>query len=295
MPDPQRFRHRLRATLPLVVLVPGAAVMIFPFVWMLLSSLKSGAEVSHLPPTLWPHKFQFSNYATTWRTPPQTFGRYYLNSFILAAGGTLLKAVIATLAAYAFAHMRFPGRRLLFAAFLATMMIPGEVTLIPNFVTIRHLPFIGGNDGSGYGGHGLYDTYLGMILPSAADAFSIFLLRQAFLSIPADYWEAARLDGCGRLRYLWSVALPMVRPALAVVVVLSTFEYWNSLLWPLVVTNSEAIRPVQVGILYLQGEFNSQPNLIMAAAALSILPMLALYLLAQRQFRESVAYSGLRG
>lgn len=283
------------SVLGLVVLVPAAAVMIFPFVWMLLSSLKSGAEVSRLPPTFLPQHWVFGNYTTAWTTPPLTFGRYYLNSVVLAAGGTLLKVIVATLAAYAFAHMRFPGRTVLFAGFLATMMIPGEVTLIANFVTIRHLPFLGGNDWKGNGGHGLYNSYLGLIAPTAGDAFSVFLLRQAFLRTPIDYWEAARIDGCGRLRYLRSIGLPLVRPALAVVIVLSVFEYWNSLLWPLVATDSDSVRPVQVGILYLQGQFNAQPNLVMAAAALSILPVLVLYLIVQRQFRESVAHSGLRG
>lgn len=289
-------RRRLPAGIaPLIVLVPGAAVMIFPFAWMVLSSLKTTAEVAAFPPTLLPAHWQFANYASAWTTPPLTFGHYYLNSFILAAGGTLLRVASATLAAYAFAHLRFPGRKPLFAVFLATMMIPGEVTLVANFVTIRHLPFLGGNNWAGSGGHGLYGSYLGMIVPTAGDAFSVFLLRQAFLSVPGDFWEAARVDGCGRLRYLWTIGLPLIRPALAVVVVLSTFEYWNSLLWPLVVTNSDATRPVQVGILYLQGQFNAQPNLVMAAAALSIVPIVALYFFAQRQFRTSVAYTGLRG
>lgn len=284
-----------QSLLPLLILVPAAAIMVFPFAWMVLSSLKSSSELTQIHQDLLPETFLWSNFAEVWNQPPLTFGRFYLNSFVLASVGTLLKVVTSILAAYAFATMRFPGRNLLFVLFLATTMIPGEVTLIPNFITIRHLPFLGGNDWTGAGGQGLYNSYAGMILPGAADAFSIFLLRQAFLSIPGDYWEAARLDNCGRFRYLVSIALPMIRPALAVVIILSVFEYWNSLLWPLVSTDSDAIRPVQVGILYLQGQFNAQPNLVMAAAALSILPILVLYLFVQRQFRESVSHSGLRG
>lgn len=282
-----------RATL--LVLLGAAAIMIFPFVWMILSSLKTPAEVTSLPPTLLPEEFLFSNYVDAWQAPPNTFGRYYLNSVILAVGGTLLTVSMGVLAAYAFAYMRFPGKNLIFGLFLATMMIPPEVRLIPNFVTIRHLPLLGGNDWTGAGGQGLYDSYLGMIVPGAADAFFVFLLRQAFLRVPYDYFEAARVDGAGRLRYLWSIGIPMIKPTLGVVVVLSVFENWNSLLWPLVVTKSESIRPVQVGILFMQGQFNSQPQLVMAAATLSILPIAALYFVAQRQFQESVVHTGLRG
>jgi multiple sugar transport system permease protein len=278
-----------------LLLVLGAGVIAFPFVWMLLSSFKSNTEISLSPPTFLPATWHLDNYKTVWTSPPSTFGKYYLNSVILATGGAVLQTMAAVLAAYGFAQMEFPGRRFLFITFLVTMMIPAEVTLIPNFVTIRHIPFIGGNDWTGSGGRGLYDSYVGMILPSAGSAFAVFFLRQAFLNLPPDYWDAARLDGCGRFRYLWLIALPLVRPAVATMIVFAAFQYWNQLLWPLVITNSESLRPVQVAILYFQSEVDSHFNLVLAAATLSMLPGLALYFLAQRHFNEALAFSGIKG
>lgn len=288
-------RRRLAGAARFLFLVLGSGLVAFPFVWMVLSSFKSSAEINLSPPTLLPLQWHLENYRYAWTAPHSTFGRYYLNSVVLATGGAALQTAAALLAAYAFGQMSFPGKRMLFIAFLGTMMIPAEVTLIPNFVTIRHIPFLGGNDWSGSGGHGLYDSYLGMILPSAGSAFSIFFLRQAFMSLPNDYWDAARLDGCGRLRYLWYIALPLVKPAAATMVVFAAFQYWNALLWPLVITNTEALRPVQVAILYFQSEVDSKFNLVMAAATLSMLPGLILYFLVQRQLTQALAFSGVKG
>lgn len=279
----------------LAVLVLGGAMVTFPFAWMVLTSLKSSIEVQAYPPTILPAHWNFSNYARAWTTPPSTFGRYLLNSAILAVGGAALQAGTGILAAYALAQMRFPGKAIIFLGFLATMMIPAEVTLIPNFVIIRHIPLLGGNDLVGNGGSGLYNTYLGILLPTGASAFSVFMLRQAFKSLPADYWEAARLDGCGRLRYLVSILAPLAKPAVTTVVLMAVFNQWNQLLWPLVATSSESIRPVQVALIYLEGELGSQFNLMMAAAVMSMLPGVLLYVVAQRQFRESLAFTGLRG
>lgn len=290
-----RRRRRPRGWIQLLGLLLVAAVMTFPFVWMLLSSVKSNAEINLSPPTVLPDEWRWDNYVAAWTSPRSTFGRYYVNSFVLAAVGATLQALTSVLAAYAFAVMRFRGAGLLFGAFLATTMIPGEVTLIPNFVTIRHIPFVGGNDWMGNGGQGLFDSYAGMILPAAGSAFSVFLLRQAFKSLPDEYWHAAQVDGCGRFRYLWSIAVPLARPAILTVVVFAAFQYWNALLWPLVITNSEELRPVQVAILNFQSEVDSRFNLVMAAATISMLPGLALYFAAQRQFRAALTFSGIKG
>ena len=289
-----RRGHR-RGLAQLAALMLIAGLIAFPFVWMLLSSVKSNAEINLSPPTVLPNEWHWDNYAVAWTSPRSTFARYYLNSFTIALVGAMLQAATSILAAYAFALMRFRGAGLLFGAFLATTMIPGEVTLIPNFVTIRHIPLVGGNDWAGNGGQGLFDSYLGMIIPAAGSAFSVFLLRQAFKSLPVDYWHAAQIDGCSRLRYLWSIALPLARPAILTVVVFAAFQYWNALLWPLVITNSEAIRPVQVAILNFQSEVDSRFNLVMAAATISMLPGLVLYFVAQRQFRAALTFSGLKG
>ncbi len=178
------------------VLVAGASVMVFPFVWMILGSFKDLEESNRFPPTFLPEVWHPGNYRTAWLTPPSTLGRYFINSTVLSVVGTGLQLLLGVLAAYAFARMRFRDRDLLFMLVLATMMIPGEVTLIPNFVTIRHFPLAGGNDLLGRGGSGLYDSYAAMLLPGLVGAFTIFLLRQAFMQVPNDLWEAAQLDGC---------------------------------------------------------------------------------------------------
>ena len=192
-----------------LVLIVGALVMLFPFFWMVTTSLKDLTEINRIPPTLLPQSWHPENYATAWNKPESTFGRYFLNSAIIAIGGTALQMFCAILAAYAFARMDFPLKGPLFLLFLATLMIPFEVTLIPNFVTIRHLPLLGGNDITGDGGRGLYDSYGGILLPGLANAFSVFLLRQAFLQLPRDFWDAAQIDGASRWLFLWRVAVPL--------------------------------------------------------------------------------------
>lgn len=277
------------------VLIAGAALVAFPFIWMLLGSFKTLRESNLFPPTFLPREWHPQNYVDAWTRPPSTLGRYLMNSALTAVSGTLGQLAIGVLAAYAFARLRFPGRDLLFMLVLATTMVPGEITLIPNFVTIRHLPLFGGNDLLGNGGQGLYDSYAAMILPGLAGAFPIFLLRQTFLSVPNEYWEAAQLDGATNFGYLWRVLLPLTAPSLITVGLLGFVGRWNALLWPLLVTRRESIRPVQVAMTYFQDENVTNYGLLMAAAFIVTLPIILLYLAAQRRFIEGVAAGGLKG
>jgi multiple sugar transport system permease protein len=194
-----------------LLLIAAAFAVMFPLIWMFLGSFKSIREINQFPPTWIPNEWHPENYVRAWLTPPSTLGRYFLNSVIVSLLGTALQLVIGVLAAYAFARLRFPGRNALFVLVLATTMVPGEITLIPNFVTIRRFPLMGGNDMFGAGGSGLYDTYWAMILPFLAGAFNIFLLRQAFMRVPNEYWEAAQLDGSGGLGYLLRIMLRCAR------------------------------------------------------------------------------------
>jgi multiple sugar transport system permease protein len=262
---------------------------------MVLGSFKSLQESNLFPPTFLPRAWQPQNYLDAWTRPPSTLGRYLLNTTIVAVGGTIGQLTIGVLAAYAFARLRFPGHKLLFVLVLATTMVPNEITLIPNFVTIRHWPLAGGNDLFGNGGQGLYDSYAAMILPGLAGAFPIFLLRQTFLTVPNEYWEAAQLDGASNLGYLWRILLPLTAPALLTVGLLGFVARWNALLWPLLVTRRESIRPVQVAMTYFQDENVTNYGLLMAAAFIVTVPIILLYLLAQRRFIEGVAASGLKG
>ncbi len=278
-----------------VVLVGGALVVAFPFLWMVLTSFKSVQESTAYPPSILPQVWRWENYGAAWSTPPSTLGRYLLNSTVIAVAGTGIQVLIATLAAYAFACLRFPGRNALFLLVLATTMVPGEVTLIPNFMTIRGFPLAGGNDLTGGGGTGFYDSYVGIILPGLAGAFTIFLLRQAFMQVPADLWEAAQLDGTGSFRFLTGVMVPLTLPALLTVTIFGLVARWNALLWPLLITRSESLRPVQVAMTFYQSEFVANHGQMMAASVMVTLPIVVLYVLVQRQFIEGVAGTGIKG
>ncbi len=269
--------------------------MIFPFFWMIMTSLKSLSEINLSPPTLFPMEWHPENYVNAWNKPESTFGRYFLNSAIVAIGGTALQMICAILAAYAFAQMDFPLKGPLFLLVLASLMIPFEVTLIPNFVTIRRLPLLGGNDLTGAGGTGLYDTYAGIILPGLAGAFTIFLLRQAFQQVPNDLWEAAQLDGARSLRFLVGVMLPLTLPAILTVAIFGFVARWNALLWPLIITRSESLRPVQVAMTVYQSEYLIDHGLVMAASVIVTLPIVLLYVVVQKQFIAGIASTGLKG
>jgi len=278
-----------------VTLILGAAVMMFPFAWMILSSLKTFQEVNLSPPTVLPDRPQWSNYVDAWTRPPSGFGRYFLNSLIVAITGTALQLLTGITAAYAFARMQFRFNNALFVLVLATMMIPFEAKVVPNYVLIRHLPLVGGNDLAGLGGKGLYDTYAGMVLPGVASAFAVFLLRQAFMAVPSEYWEAARMDGASHWTFLWRILLPMTRPVVLTVVLFGLLGRWNELLWPLIVTQTESIRPVQVGLIAFSGDEGSLPHLLMAATTFVALPGIVVFLFVQRRFIEGLVSFGVKG
>jgi multiple sugar transport system permease protein len=250
----------------------------FPFLWMLFTSLKTEAEAFQYPPVLLPSAPQWSNYPEAWNSAP--FAQYFLNSGLVACSVTLSVVLTALLAGYAFGQLEFPGKQPLFVLYLATMMIPFEVILIPNFLMVNQL--------------GWHDTYWAMIIPWGANVFSVFLLTQFFRSLPRDYFEAAQLDGCGHWGYLWKVGAPLARPALATAGLFAFLGSWNSLLWPLLVTKSDRLRPVEVGLQnFLQAE-GTQPHLLMAASTLAMVPIIVLFFLAQRTFLEGVA-AGIKG
>jgi multiple sugar transport system permease protein len=277
-----------------LLLIVGAAIMLFPFYWMVITSLKTLQEANLSPPTLYPHAWQFSNYPAAFNRPPSGFGRYFLNSTLIAGVGTLLQVLVSILAAFAFARLDFRGRNALFVLVLGTMMVPFEAKVVPNFVLIRHLPFLGGNDWTGFGGSGLYDTYSGMILPGIASAFGIFLLRQAFMQIPRDFWDAARVDGAGEWAFIWRILVPITMPAIFTVALFGFLSRWNDLLWPLVVTQTEAIRPVQVGLIMFSGDEGSFFHLMMAASTMVAAPIIVLFFFVQKRFIEGIAAFGVK-
>ncbi len=262
-----------------LLLLCGAVVTAFPFFWMLCSSLKPNLEAIRFPPTLLPHQWAWDNYAHALAAAP--FPRYFVNSLVMSVGVAGCVTVTSALAAYAFVFLEFPGRRVLFTVFIATLLIPPEITVIPNFVVITALHW--------------YNTFLGLILPLGASVLSVFLLRQVFLEIPRDLHDAARVDGCPPARFLWGIVVPLSAPGLAVVALLAFLRAWNDLLWPLVATSTDSMRTVQVGLLAFSQNVSTEYNLLMAATAMVVLPTVGAFLAAQRYIIEGISTSGLRG
>jgi multiple sugar transport system permease protein len=290
-----RLNSKFMWTLTTMIILVLAFACLFPFIWMMITSFKSLEEINRMPPTFLPDLWLIENYVQAWFKPESTFGRYFLNTLIVAGAGTLLQLLICIPVAYAISHFSFKGKSLIFLLVVSTMMIPYDITLIPNFVTLRHMPMAGGNDWTGSGGQGFYDSYMGIMLPFLADAFTIFLLRQAFLSVPRAFWEAAQVDGMNSLRYLCSVLMPLAAPSIVTAALLAFISKWNGVLWPLLITSTESIRPLQVGLLYLMNEAGSNYHYLMAAATFTILPIVLLYFIAQKSFHTGVASTGIKG
>ena len=274
------------------ILLAVGAVVAYPFFFMISTSLKSFFEAIQVPPTIFPGELHPENYVEAWNKAP--WGRYFANTFLVAGLITIGELVTSVLAAYAFAQMGFKGKAVLFTVLLATYMMPGEATLIPNYVMMAK-PIPGQSAFFPIIRLGLYDTYQAQILPFLASAVSIFLLRQQFLSVPKELRDAAVMDGAGHLRFLWSVVLPISVPAHVTVAILSFYGSWNAFQWPLIVTSNPDIRPVQVALNAFRAEAGSSYHLLMAAAAFVVAPIVLLYLVGQRYLVQGVARTGIRG
>jgi multiple sugar transport system permease protein len=264
-----------------IVLLAGCIVMLLPFFWMLSTSLKARTAIfQEFPPRWIPEEIVWSNYGDAWSSVP--FGRFYLNSIFVAASITFLQILTSSLAAFAFARLRFRGRDTLFYLYLVALMIPFAILLLPNFLIIKHL--------------GWFDSYAALIIPPAFSAFSTFLMRQYFRGIPAELDESARMDGASSLRIWWQVIMPNSLPVIGALGVFVFLGAWNSLLWPLVVTNSQEKLTVPVGLTYFQGQFYVRWELLMAAAVIAMIPVLIVYFLAQNWFIKGMSVnSGLKG
>ncbi len=273
------------------LLIAGSVSMILPFVWMVITSFKTTKEVIQYPPAWLPEHFDFQNFIEAWQSVP--FPRYFYNTFLIVGAVLFGVLITSSLAAYAFSRMEFRARDLIFMAFLATMMIPEPVYLVPAYLILANLPnpeyLLGLSQKINW-----IDTYYALTVPWMANVFSIFLLRQHFKTIPQDLFDAATIDGSGRLGILWRIVVPLSKPALVTVALFSIIGSWNSFMWPLVVTNSESMRPIQVGLAFFAQEQATDYNLMMAAATFCTLPLLALYFIAQKQIIQSFARSGLK-
>lgn len=260
-------------------LLLGVCLMALPFFWMLMTSLKTSAEVIQMPPALVPKHFNWQNYTEALKAAP--FRRYFLNSSIVAIGVTIGELITTILASFAFARYEFKGKNILFSILLATMMVPSEVLLIPNFVTLSRL--------------GWMDTYKALILPWCANVFSIFLLKQYFMTIPESLYKSAKIDGCSDLKFLRYIMIPMAKPVLSIIIVFKVISSWNSFLWPLIVTNSKEMRTLPVALSAFTSEVGTDYHLLMAATTMMVLPIIILYVLTHRQILDNVSKAGIKG
>lgn len=259
-------------------LAPVAAVMLVPLVWMVIVSLESESQAHSFPPVLIPSALHFGNYAAAWNSVP--FGDFFLNSAMYALATVAGNLLFCSLAAYAFARIRFFGSNVLFVVLLATLMVPYQVLLIPTFLIVKKL--------------GLVNSVGGLIVPNLCSAFGIFMLRQFFRTLPIELEEAARIDGTSRLGILFKIVLPLSLPALATLGIIQFMWSWNDFLWPLIIIDSSNNAPLQLGLSTLQGAHATQWNLLMAGTVMSQIPMLAIFLLAQRWFIRSIAFTGIK-
>jgi sn-glycerol 3-phosphate transport system permease protein len=250
---------------------------------MVLGSVKTVQEIYTMPPPWLPKDWRWSNFSDAWTAAP--FGRFYLNSIITTLAGTGLELVNATMTAYAFAFLRFPKKEWVFVLLLAALMIPNQVTILPNYLTL-----------SDVFGQSWINTYQGIFLPGAATAFGAFLLRQSFLGLPREVFDAAKVDGCGHLRLLWDMVIPLSRPVLVTFGLISLVAKWNDYLWPLIVTNTQQMRTLTVGLTYLfDQEGNTDWGVVMAASMFVIVPLLVIFAWAQRHIIEGIAAGATKG
>jgi multiple sugar transport system permease protein/sn-glycerol 3-phosphate transport system permease protein len=277
---PLTARYLIPGILTHGILILASLVIGLPFLWMLTTAIKSPAEVYIFPPVLWPETIRFDNFVTAWRSAP--FGRFYINSIITATTGVVLEVGIAALSAYAFARIRFKYRDLLFMVLLAAMMIPGQVALIPNYVVLKHLGWI--------------NKYAGIVIPHVSSVFGAFLLRQYFLTIPDSLYDAAEIDGLGHVRTMLHIALPLARPVVGTLTLYLFISKWNSYLWPLIITNTQNMRTLPVGLAMLrQAEYAIGPEHLMAASIFVLVPVLVVFFIAQKQLIEGIAAGAVKG
>jgi ABC-type glycerol-3-phosphate transport system permease component len=280
--EPAVNRNRIKRLNLFLYLFLGVStvVALFPIYWMVLTALKPVDEIFVYPPTFFPSRLAFENFVEAWNTAP--FGRYFINTIIITGLTVASHIALACLTAYAFVTIRFPGRNLLFLVFLGTMMVPSVVTLVPTFVLIKKLNWI--------------NTFRGLVIPHMVSVFGIFLLRQFFLTVPKDYEDAARIDGCGRFGILWQMYIPLAKPAIAALAIFSFYHVWNEFFWPLVITSTNDMRTLSVGLrFFIDTEGGSDWELVMAGSTFVVAPVLLAFFLLQRQFVRGITMTGLKG
>lgn len=262
----------------MLILAIAALIFIFPFLWMVFTSLKFEKDVFTYPPKLLPSDWTLDNYSDIWNRVPMDV--FFKNSVIFAGGVTLISLFLDSLAAYAFSRLDFPGRDFLFVFVLVALMLPFQVTFIPLYITVQSL--------------GMLNSYAGLIIPRATNAFGIFMLRQFFNTLPRELDDAARIDGAGEFYIYSRIILPLSGPALATLTIFHFMYNWNDFLWPLLITKTTDMRTLPAGLALFMGEHVIENALLMAGATLALLPLFIAFLFAQKYFVRSIVMSGLK-
>lgn len=264
-----------------VALTAVALAFVVPLLWLFLSSLKTSADIYRWPISWFPRPLTWENFVRAWTSVP--FPTYALNSLILTGVGALGKVLLAITTAYAFVFLRFPLKNVLFVVLLTAIMVPGNVTIIVNYITVSNLGWV--------------NTYLGLIVPGMGSVFGLFLMRQHFLTIPRDLVEAAQVDGAGHVRTLFTILTPVSRPIVATVAVIAVIDEWNSFVWPLIVTNTDSMRTLTIGLYFLAQSDNNIPNwgVILAGTIIVLLPMLVIFFAAQRYIVSGLTQGAIKG
>lgn len=268
----------IKSSLLHIIVYLMALAVLAPFIWMILTSFKDMSEIYVYPPKWFPSKFKFENYINAFSAAP--FGKYYFNSIFVAVTVTIGQLITCSMAAFAFARLKFWGRDALFFVFLGTMMIPYNVTMIPSFMVLYWLGWI--------------DSYQALIVPGLASAFGTFLLRQFFLTIPKELEEAAYMDGATKLQVLRKIIVPLSKPALATLAIFTFMGVFNDFIWALIVINSESMSTVQLGLAIFRDRYITQWDLLMAGSVTAVMPILIVFFFAQKYFIKGITLSGLK-
>jgi multiple sugar transport system permease protein len=273
-------------------LISGAFLFTAPWLWMLSASFQPLGDIFNWPPTWWPEHFTIENYRRVLRAVG--LGRWYLNSAFISISVVIGQLFFNSLAAYTFAKRRFPGRDAIFVFMLSTLMIPGVIFMIPNYIILQHIPFFGGNNILGEGGIGWLDSYWGLILPSMVSVWGIFFIRQYMKSIPDELLDAARIDGASEFRIYWQIAIPLSGPALAANAI-STFTWnWNDFFWPMLVLTNPDLHTVQLGLALFVVKNRTVWDVVMAGSVMATIPVLLVFLMFQRYFIRGIALTGMK-
>ncbi|KIL36538.1 sugar ABC transporter permease [Cohnella kolymensis] len=265
---PRSFKRIVKPLILYPLMIITALLCLGPFLWLLSTSLKTNANVFAFPPQFIPRPISFNNYIKVFEFMP--LWHHIYNTVLISGMGVALNLITCLLMAYPLARIQFPGRNTIFVAMISTLILPNAAGMIVHFVTIQKF--------------GLYNTYLGVVLPAAVSVFNVFLLRQAFITIPNEMEQSARIDGAGEFRIFWNIMVPMVRPAIATVVIFDFLNFWNSFIWPVVVLSDKEKYPLAPALQYLQSDFSFNFPYIAAGTIISIIPIIIVFLFLQKQF-----------